>query len=398
MNCGSPQWTTTQYDGLDRVRRVETADGAVTITAYQGDEATITDPAGAVANPVKALRKLVHDAQGRLSTVTEDPSGVAHVTSYGDNVLDNLTSVTQTGANGRTFTYDSFGRLLTALQPEWEGQTSYGYDDSGNLTSKTDPAAVVATLQYDGLNRLMKKSYSDAITPAAQYCYDGKQFSGTGCVPAGIANSAGRLTEVMTADTKMRRTEFDVQGRVTRSVQTTATSGTTTMDFPFRYVWDTGGWLKQVSYPTGRVVNYAADVAGRVTGAERADGSAWAAITQFTPGGAPQQVALGNGLLENWTYSAARWQARRMKLGTAAEPEKWGKLEWSYCPGLAPDAECAGNNGNVQAQWIQPLNEQQQYSYDGLNRLSGTSSSWTEAWDTTDEATAGWQAGQDCRG
>ena len=50
-------------------------------------------------------RKSVSDALGRLAQVYEDPQGANHLTSYGYDALDNLTTVTQ-GEQTRTFVYD----------------------------------------------------------------------------------------------------------------------------------------------------------------------------------------------------------------------------------------------------------------------------------------------------
>ncbi len=72
------------------------------------------------------------------------------------------------GGRNRSFTYDSLGRLLTAVNPE-SGTTNYAYDNNGNLTTKTDARNTVTNyLNYDSLNRVGRLSYSDS-TPEVNY-------------------------------------------------------------------------------------------------------------------------------------------------------------------------------------------------------------------------------------
>ena len=54
-----------------------------------------------------------------------------YTTTYGYDLLDDLTSVSQSG-QPRAFTYDSLARLVQAVNPE-SGTIQYSYDHSGNL-------------------------------------------------------------------------------------------------------------------------------------------------------------------------------------------------------------------------------------------------------------------------
>src|SRR5947207_2176852 len=164
------------YDALSRPTSVTNSDGSVVTTSYSGNWTTVCDQAG-------RCRKSATDALGRLTTVCEPdpatgvlPTGPActYETDYQYDTLDNLTRVDQKGndpnsANWRTrtFTYDSFSRLLSATNPE-SGTISYSYDNDGNLISKTAPApnqtgtaTVTTSYSYDALHRLGYKSYSN---------------------------------------------------------------------------------------------------------------------------------------------------------------------------------------------------------------------------------------------
>ena len=60
------------------------------------------------------------------------------VTTYGYDVLDNLTSVIQAGSRQRSFVYDSLSRLLSGNNPE-SGALTYTYDADRNVITKVTP-------------------------------------------------------------------------------------------------------------------------------------------------------------------------------------------------------------------------------------------------------------------
>ncbi|HPT27879.1 MAG TPA: hypothetical protein PLZ95_15790, partial [Bryobacteraceae bacterium] len=45
------------------------------------------------------------------------------------------------------------------------------------------------------------------------------------------------------------------------------------------------------------------------------------------------------------------------------------RWKFSYCAGALSGTDCTTNNGNIMNQFIQPLNVDQNYSYDDLNRI-----------------------------
>src|SRR5262249_51884978 len=134
-----------------------------TAYAYDGDTTTVTDQGGKITT-----RRI--DALGRIVAATAGSSSSA---TYGYDVLDNLTSVTQsdpgytafTAAQTRTFGYDSLSRVVSSTNPE-SGSMTYGYDDYGNLISRVDSRGVATAYTYDGLNRVTSKVYTiPAVTP-----------------------------------------------------------------------------------------------------------------------------------------------------------------------------------------------------------------------------------------
>ncbi len=92
----------------------------------------------------------------------------------------------------RTSQYDSFRRLVQAVNPE-NGTITYQYDASGNLARRADGARTVSLDAYDGLNRVTRKSYNDGITSAVTYGYGDKVYSSCQNQGGGVC---GRLISV----------------------------------------------------------------------------------------------------------------------------------------------------------------------------------------------------------
>ena len=80
------------------------------------------------------MRNVETDTYGRARKVPEDPGGLDYDTTYGYDVLNNLTSVMQ-GSESRSFNFDSYSRLISASSPETgpsmaaNGTKTYGCDD-----------------------------------------------------------------------------------------------------------------------------------------------------------------------------------------------------------------------------------------------------------------------------
>ncbi len=191
------------------------------------------------------------------------------VTLYTYDGLGNLLQVSQQGGTTdqthwriRAFTYDSLSRLLTATNPE-SGKISYAYDPNGNMVQRISPApnqASTATQAisycYDALNRITDKSYTAQPPVYRQPCtltgvvvhdsYD----SGT--------NAIGHLTS-LTDQAGAGSYTYDVMGRIA-SEQRTISGVTKGMG----YTYNLDGSTATQTYPSGAIITYTPDSAGRV--------------------------------------------------------------------------------------------------------------------------------------
>ena len=372
MNEATFEWSCTQYDTLGRVARVSAFKGGstqpsncssttnrtgTTTMLYGAEWTSVTDPAG-------KQRKQRVDVFGRLVEVTEDPSGLNYVTIYEYDMFGNLTKVTQ-GGQTRTFSYSSLSRLLSATNPE-SGTTSYTYYGSGDLATKKDARNVTSTMTYDVLHRIKTKSYSD-LTSAVTYTYH--QVSNGSAAP-----NIGQLKSVISSES-MTTYSYNALGQVATSSQ--AITGRETNSFS--YDWYLNGALKKQVYPSGNIVNYPVDNAGRTTGV--AVGSTYyASVLGHTPDGRITDMALGNGLYEKRDY----WPAgtpTTYSLRTTPGGGVLTELKYHFA--------ASTNNGNVMKQEITRKNGSasttttwtQNYTYDGVNRLSAANE--TGGWSRT---------------
>jgi RHS repeat-associated protein len=350
--------TTTAYDGLSRPLTVTTFDGAVITSSYSGSTTTVTDQAGAV-------RDSVVDAADRLKTVTEHPGGMTtYLTTYGYDVLDDLTSVTQ-GTQTRTFGYNSVKELTSATNPE-NGTTGFTYDDNGNLFTRTDALSRGTTYTYDSLNRISTRTYSDT-TPGVSYFYD----------DPGVSNSKGRLTKVTSSVSTYKYQAYDALGRVTQSTQSTG------QDYTMHYAYDAAGQMTSETYPSGKIVDMTYDGAGRLSSVAKHLGSSYASGITYASHGAVSSMTLGNGLIEATGYNN-RLQPTSIRLGVStADPQSVLGLSFAYSTTGHND-----NNGNVLTQTITANSGTvqiglQTYSYDGANRLTGATETgaWIQTYD-----------------
>ena len=249
----------------------------------------------------------------------------------------------------RTFAYDSLSRLKDATNPE-SGLTSYTYYDSGNLKTRTDARNITTTMYCDTENRLTSKTYSDGATPTVTYTWD----TGTNCLKRFLCGVQSGSSSYAASY------QYNLLGQTTAVTQTTA--GTPYP--PSNYIYDLQGNVKQITYPSGRVVSYTLGSAGRATAAGvPAVAGAYASSITYAPHGALSGMTMGNGVVESLTFDA------RLHAGTITAAKSNSQL-LAITNGYAA-------NGNVSTQTI-TLNSSpyytQTFGYDSANRL-------TSAWE-----------------
>ena len=405
-------WSRSSYDLAGRVTEVATFAGGVAnqppdtgtnsnwtgsvTSVYASEVTTVTDQAG-------KRRQSVTDALGRLIQVYEAPndSNYNHLTSYGYDTLDNLTSVSQ-GSQTRTFVYNSLKRLTSAANPE-SGTISYQYDDNGNLTVKTDARGVSAHVSahyaYDALNRPVRRWYNGSSSPTevvnnnpalpsgvaasdeVNFYYDSASLpSGAPTFDRGYAT--GRLVAVTYGGGSAGTYRgYDALGQVIRQYQQTDA-----VNYLVEASYNVGNAMTSETYPSApgnsdRLnVNMSYDDAGRL--ASLSGGGASLSQVTYAAHGALAREVYGNNLAHTISYNN-RLQVSVIKLATYTTRTALVDLDLVYNYGTT------NNNGNLQSETylsnVSGLNYTQNFSYDSLNRLAtatetaGGNTSWTQS-------------------
>ena len=383
----SGTWTTSTYDALGRVKTTTSPDSAQVVTTYSGNQVTVQDQMG-------RKRQSTTDALGRLCEIVEDP-GAGHLnyqTSYSYDVLNNLSTVTQ-GIQHRYFMYDSLSRLIRAKNPEQDANSSlaladpvsgnsqwsigYTYDNNSNVLTRTDARGVTATYYYDNINRNTIIDYNDG-TPSIWYYYDG------------AVNGRGRMWSNQMLGSKAMAIQFDydVMGRVTNKKEYfNLGGGAWSPVFSVQRTYYLDGSVESQTYPSGRVVNYTYDIAGRTqnfTGS-LGDGVSrtYAASISYDEWNGLSREQFGTTTpLYHKERRNIRGQLWDMRLSTVNDADNWNRggivNYYSFQP-ASPGGSGPDNNGNLlMQQYFVPNDDaissasamQQNYGYDALNRLN----------------------------
>lgn len=241
------RWSTTTYDPLGRVIRVDNPDGTRSLSCF-ANWVTVT------VNAADHRKRETKDAFGRTirideyqgisSTCNTDIGTPYATTSYQYGGQGNLLSVTDAKGNISTMTYDTLGRKTAVHDPDM-GNWSYVYDASGNLTKQTDAKGQVLWFQYDALNRRVQKDFTTQKTLGSgdvRYTYDGT-----------TNNRKGRLQQVVDASGTVVF-QYDSVGRILQTEK--SLDGTT---YTTQSTYDGLDRVLTVTYPgtPAKTISYA---------------------------------------------------------------------------------------------------------------------------------------------
>ncbi len=238
--------------------------------------------------------------------------------------LDDLVSVFQ-GVQQRLFQYDSMGRLTQSNTPE-AGTSSFQYNGFNLLTQRTDARGVITNYSFDTLNRLTQISYNVGATgvPATasvNYTYD---------EGGAAAFALGRLTH-FTDGVGTETYSFDALGRTTNLQK--VISG---ISYPIAYQYNYASELKQITYPSGRVVAQTLDGIGRLNQLQ-VNGSNYLSSLSYNAAGEALGFTYGNGVQATLSYNS---QMQLASLAYAKTGSTLFSLTYNYG---------TGNNGQIQS-------------------------------------------------
>jgi RHS repeat-associated protein len=319
------------------------------------------------------------------------------VTLYTYDALGNLTCVEQhgdattgTGCSAtasndatsswrvRRFTYDSFSRLLTAKNPE-SGAITYGYDNDGELLQKTSPApnqtssaTQTVSFCYDELHRATGKGYGaqscPLATPVVTYAYD----SG--------ANGKGHLTSL--ADQAGTATyTYDILGRLTGETRTLTGANGAAISKNISYTYNLDGSVKTLTYPSGNVVTYTPDSAGRTLSAvDSGSGINYVTGATYGPNNALTGFISGNsgtfaGITNAFIYNK---RLQPLTMSATASSQTVFSIGYDFHTGNGTTGNGTDNGNVFGITNYKDTTRSQTFTYDSLNRLMSAQNAGTD--------------------
>jgi RHS repeat-associated protein len=270
----------SQTEAYDELGRLLTFVGSASQTwthAYDktNNRVSVTDPRSNVY-------QWAFDSLSRLISETNEDSATVNLTRDGQ---DQIVNYSDPRSLSTAYVRDGFADVIQRASPD-SGITVYTYNALGKPTQITDGRGVVTNLTYDNAGRLLTKQYPAATAENITYTWDST---------AGGNNGKGRITEIDDASGSVNWT-YDTLGRITQEKKTT--SGVV---YTVNYTYDADGNIAQITYPSGRIVNYSRDSLGHVSGVTTKQSSSSSAVTlasgvAYEPFGALSSLTYGNGL------------------------------------------------------------------------------------------------------
>ncbi len=260
-------------------------------------------PSAGQTNP--ATRVFAYDALNRQTSIIEPWGGAgggSMMTSYGYDVQDHLTSVTDGEGSTTAYVYSDRDRMTSEVSPV-SGTTSHGYNDHGELASTTDARGVTVLRALDAFDRLTFVDYPEDDLDTT-YTYDDPL----------VAFSQGRLTRISREPADVDYT-YDRFGRVLQDGALTRT-------------YDPNGNPLTVVYPGFVTATYAYDFADRprTLSAQRPGFSNRNLVTGATykPFGPLASLTLANGQTETRSFDFAYRPSGVLLAGGSP------RLDWDY--------------------------------------------------------------------
>jgi RHS repeat-associated protein len=222
--------------------------------------------------------------------------------SFGDPSEKRLRFVLDAESKTWTYNYHSSYHLLEQIvTPTNVGNRSFTYSTKQFLQSETHPESGTTTYTLSGLGERVGRSRGGTNV---SYSYDhmGRQYAidppGSSSDVTISYNEAGLATSIANSEASYSQT-WDGDRRMTQRVATIAGRAYTTS-----YGWDGHDRLTRITYPSGRVVDYAYDNKGRVTSVTSPTEADWlSSITYYSHGGV-NTLNYANGAFTSISYDA----------------------------------------------------------------------------------------------
>jgi len=262
------------YDAYNNLKKIINPDTTYTEYTYDGRK----NPT-ASKDPKNNSTLYTYDPLSRLKVMTQP---LSTVTLYGYDTQDNQATVTDPNGNTTSYYNDDFGRKNQNGSPD-TGTTDYLYDEAGNLLQRFDEKETVVNYTYDALKRLTAIQFPSDPNQNVTFTYDSTS------VTYGIGRLTGRVDP-----SGSYAFFYDANGNLTREDKTVNSILYTT-----QYTYNNNNILTSITYPSGRVITYTPDQAGRISQVSTTLGGnpkILASAVTYLPYGGITGLTYGNGL------------------------------------------------------------------------------------------------------
>jgi RHS repeat-associated protein len=228
------QFTTTYtYDGAGRVLSTSVATATtplVSSTTYDADGRALTE-----TDPLGQVTTVGYDLAGEPILETRPDGSTRASTYWPDGTLK-----TQVDGKNRITSYaeDALGRVASVTDP-LNRATTYTHDATGAVLTITEPQGQVTTNTYDAAEQLASTDYSDTGTHSAVRTYNAAGL------PATLVDGTGTTTFT-----------YDSLGRLTSQA---APGGTV------KYAYNLRGQVTTMTYPNAKTVTNTYEADGALT-------------------------------------------------------------------------------------------------------------------------------------
>ena len=246
-----------------------------------------TDNLVSVADPRSNVTGWSFDALNRLIGTTDEEGAAVALTRNGN---DEITQYTDPRSLGTGYVRNGFGEVIQRASPD-SGTTVYSYNALGKPVQITDARGIVTNLSYDNAGRLLTKQYPAATSENITFTWDSTSGGNKG---------KGRVTRIQDAAGTVEWT-YNSLGQKVQEKKTTGAA-----IYTIGYGYDLDGNITRITYPSGRVVNYARDAIGRISGVTSTTGAGTVTLADgvtWMPSGSLQSLSYGNGLTQVRTYT-----------------------------------------------------------------------------------------------
>ncbi|PCK00935.1 MAG: hypothetical protein COA42_23640, partial [Alteromonadaceae bacterium] len=254
-------------------------------TEYQYDQAgkpiTIIDG----MNHTKAL---AYDGLNRLIRSSDTDGDI--VKTY--DTANRVTSITDQRGLTTQYRYNGFGEKIEQISPD-TGSSYFKYDIAGRMIEKVDARGETTQYRHDLIGRVTDVIYPSANDENIHYVYDARQTHQANDATNDEQYLIGRIAEVHQS-TGTSYYEYNHRGQVAKHHYSIGAQ-----QYAVEYHYAKGGKLEQMTYPSGRVVNYGHNKQGRLAEVSTMQGSSAEQLIanrfEAMPFGTYASFAYGNG-------------------------------------------------------------------------------------------------------